>query len=289
MDSLKLLLVASLILAVGFRPVEADAQESGEHEWTNVTELSFLLSGGNAGASSLGLRNAVRRTAPNGELRIDLAAIRTDAIRSTRVAEGADSDDYVVREDRERDRTVERYSIQLRYDRNLSDRFYAFGGSGWDRNEPGGFEHRTVTVLGAGSRWGPGGDEWRLRVGYGVTYTVQRDVTPDPDRDDSFAGARLTLDHEYHFSEGARAESSWTIDGNAQRMRDFRGDLTTSVSSQLGSRLALQTTVQLLWDNDPPLERLPLLGPDGEASAEDVLEPLRRLDHSLSVGLAITL
>lgn len=289
MDNLKLPLVVSLVLAAGIAPVEADAQQPVEREWTNVTELSLLLSGGNAGASSLGLRNGVRRTAPNGELRIDLAAIRTDAIRSTRVAEGTGTDDYVVREDRERDRTVERYSIQFRYDRNLSDRFYAFGGSGWDRNEPGGFEHRTVTVVGAGSRWGPGGDEWRLRVGYGVTYTVQRDVTPDPDRGDSFAGARLTFDHEYHFSEGTRTESNWIIDGNAQRMRDFRGDLTTSVSSQLGSRMALQTTVQLLWDNDPPLERLPLLGPDGEASAENVLVPLRRLDHSLSVGLAITL
>ena len=265
------------------------AQDTGAPEWSNVTELSFLLSGGNAGASSLGLRNSLRRVAPDGEFRVDLTALRTDAIRSQRTAEGAGPDDFIVREDRERERTVERYGVQFRYDRRLSDRFFAFGGSGWDRNLLGGFEHRTVTSIGAGNRWGPGGEEWRIRVGYGVTYTVQRDVTPDPERDDSFAGARLTLDYEHQISESTTTETNWIIDGNAQRTRAFRGDFSTSLTTSLASRLGFQTTVQILWDNDPPLERLSLVAPSGESLQEDVLVPLRRLDHSVSLGLVFTL
>jgi len=273
------------LLGLGANPLSA---QQDPVVWNHASELSVLLSGGNSGASTLGFRHSIRRIAGAGELRLDAAALRTDAVRVRRVAEGSGPGDFEVREERERERSAERYSLGSRYDRTLSERFFAFGGLSWDRNAFAGFNHRTVGVTGAGNQWGPGGEEWRLKVGYGVTYTIQRDVTPDPGRDDSYVGARLTLDHLQPLGTGTVLEVTGLLDGNAQEFGDFRGELTPSVSSSLGSRLSLKTTLQLLWDNEPPLERLPLLLPDGTSAGEDVLVPLRKLDHNLSVAVVFT-
>jgi len=283
-------LVAALLLAVGLlapAPPDLAAQDASTVEWRNTTELSYLLSGGNSGASTLGLRNGLRRTAERGAFRLDLNALRTDAVRISRVAVGTSQDDFEVEEDRDRERTAERYGVQTRYDLNLSERFFAFAGAGWDRNTFAGFESRTVIVTGAGNQWGQGTD-WGLKVGYGLTYTVQNDVTPDPDRASSFAGLRATLDYVHELTESTGAEVKWVIDGNARETSDVRGDLTHSLTSTLSERLALKTTLQLLIDADPPLQSIPLTLPGGESAGTSVLTPLRRLDHSLSVALVVT-
>jgi putative salt-induced outer membrane protein YdiY len=279
-------LLAAVLIAPGL-PAPLAAQDAATVEWRNTTEFSYLLSGGNSGASTLGLRHGLRRTDDRGAFRLDLNALRTDAVRISRVAVGTSQDNFEVEEDRERERTAERFGVETRYDLNLSERFFAFAGAGWNRNTFAGFESRTVIVTGAGNQWGQGSD-WELKVGYGLTYTVQDDVTPDPDRASSFAGLRATLDYTHELTESTGAEVKWVLDGNARETSDVRGDLTHTLTSTLSERLALKTTLQLLVDAEPPLQSLPLTLPNGEPAGTSVLTPLRRLDHSLSVALVVT-
>ncbi len=280
-------LILATFLLVG-TPATAAAQDgSDDVTWRNTSEISYLLSGGNSVASTLGLRNGLRRTTARGALRVDLNALRTESVRISRFAVGSSPESFSVEEERERERTAERYGVSTRYDLNLSERFYTFAGATWNRNTFAGFRGRSVIVAGAGNQWGAGTD-WEVKVGYGLTYTQQTDVTPDPDRASSFAGLQLTLDYAHELRDGIEAEVKWVVDGNARETSDVRGDLTHSLTSSLTDRLALKTTLQLHVDADPPVEALALRLPGGEPAGTNVLVPLRKVDHSLSLSLVIT-
>lgn len=268
-------------------PRTAQAQDE-DLGWTNASELQFLISGGNGGASTLGFRNTLRWVGEASQVRFDVSSLRTDATTIERFAEGS-PDDFAVREESETERTAERYSAEGRYDRDISERFFLFGGLGWKRDTFAGFESRVVAALGAGNQWGPGEDDWLAKLGYGVTYTTEEDVTPNPDVSNSFAGARVTLEYLNVLTESMTVDLRWVIDENLDNTDDLRGDFVQSVTTALGSRLSLKTTLQLLWDNDPPLDSAPLVGIDGEPTGEDVLVPFETLDHNLTIALVLTL
>jgi putative salt-induced outer membrane protein YdiY len=288
-------LVTALTLALVALPAALSAQEGGNGEsdddnpvrWRNSAELSYLVSGGNSLASTLGLRVALRRDAPRGDLRVDGSLLRTQSTRLNRFAVGT-TEDFQVHTDRQTERTAERYSAEVRYDLNLGDRTFASGSTGWQRNTFAGFRGRTVVALGGGTRWSSD-DAWELKLGAGLTYTFQQDVDPDPDRETRFGGVRLTLDHERAVTSGTDLELKWVADANAEDRRDVRADLSQAVSASLTTRLSLKTTLQLLVDNDPPLIRISLQDEAGEDTGETVRVPLRKVDRVLSVALVITL
>jgi putative salt-induced outer membrane protein YdiY len=295
MQPVSTFLVTVLTLVLVALPTALTAQEGGNDEadddnpvrWRNTAELSYLVSGGNSAASTLGIRMALRRDGPRGDLRVDGSMLRTRSTRLNRYAVGT-TDDFQVHTDRETERTAERYSAEARYDLNLSSRTYASGSAGWQRNSFAGFRGRTVLALGGGSRWSSA-DVWELKLGAGVTYTFQTDVDPDPDRDNRFGGVRITMDHERALTSGTDLELKWVVDANAEDTRDLRGDLSQAVSASLTSRLSLKTTLQLLVDNNPPLIRVPLQDGAGEDTGETVRVPLRKMDRMLSVALVVTL
>ncbi len=279
-----LLLGAAFLVAA---PPALLAQEDSPSPWRNQSEFSLVATGGNASTSTVGLRNTLRRALERGELRFDVGALRTDAARIERRAIGTESSFEVEKESRT-ERTAERYTAQGRFDLNLSERTFAYTSTGWERNTFAGFNSRTVTALGAGTRW-QRPEAWELKVGAALTYTFQDDVDPDPTRPDRFAGLRGTLDHQHSLTTGTRLELKWVVDANAREWNDVRGDLSQSVSASLSDRLALKTTLQFLVDNDPPLRRVPLFTPGGEDTGSTVLTPLRKVDRSLSVALVVTL
>lgn len=278
---------ALLLAAFAGIPMTAHAQAEEGVSYRNTSEVSFLVNGGNAVQSSLGLRNAFRRTSPTGELRLDMTTLRTDATRIERTAVGT-ATDFRVEEERESERTAERWSASGRYDRNLNRILFSYGSAGWERNVFAGFNSRTILSGGAGARFGQE-DVWEFKVGAGLTYTFQDDVAPDPDGRDRFAGLRSTVDYQQQLAASTTIEVAWVVDANAQEWKELRGDLSQSIATSLSDRLALKTTYQLLLDNDPPLQRVPLLGTGGANTGETVLVPLLKRDQVISVAVVLTL
>jgi putative salt-induced outer membrane protein YdiY len=276
-----LCLLASLFFLVD----GLDAQERSP--WRNRTEFSLVMTGGNAATSTVGLQNTLRRLFDSGELKLDVATIRTDATRVSRRAVGTPEAFEVVTE-RATERTSERVRAQIRGDRNLGERTFAYASVGWDRNLFAGFRSRTVTALGAGSRL-EAPDTWSLKLGAALTYTVQDDLEPDPDRPTRFAGLRGTLDHTHQLTPGTGLELEWVVDANAREWNDTRAKLTQGVAATLSERLALKTTLQFLLVNDPPSVRIPLFNDAGEPLQPSVLTPLGKVDRSLSIALVVTL
>ncbi|TVP75963.1 MAG: DUF481 domain-containing protein [Gemmatimonadales bacterium] len=284
--SLLLVVVITVSLLLSGAP-GLSGQEPPPPQWQNTAELTFLLTGGNSQASTLGLRNNLRRTSQAGQLRVTASALRTDATRIERFAVETPDGDFEVREDEDTERTAERYSAGIRYDRNLTSAFFSYGSVNWDRNTFAGFDSRTILSGGAGAQ--RASDRAETKLGVGLTYTFQNDVTPDPDRSDNFVGLRATLDHSRQLTTGTSFELAWVVDANAQEWDDVRGTLEQAVTAALSDRLSLKTSLQLQVDNDPPVQSLRLETADGQDTGERVLAPLRRVDRNLSVALVVTL
>lgn len=273
-------LTAALLLSVTAIP--ASAQIS----WESATELSYVSTGGNAQSSTFGLKASLTGAgAPNG-FKIEVGGIRASADKKTRRATGSPGD-FVVTETSQSELTASSYFARGRYDRTL-DGAFAFTGIGWERNRFAGVENRYSAVAGLGRTW-IDGETGRVKTDLGVTYTVQKDVEPAPGADESFAGARLTIDATRTLTETADFASTLIADQNLEQQGDFRADWTNSVTASISEGLALKTSLQLLYDNEPALVSVPLFDPTGAATGQNVQTRGEKLDRVLTVALVVRL
>jgi len=192
-----------------------------------------------------------------------------------RVATGT-PDDFEVTEETDTELTAENYFLKTRYDRTVGELFL-FGGAGWDRNTFAGVENRYAFVGGAGRTWF-NTESRRFKTDVGVTYTVQDDVVENPEAADSFLGLRSSLDFFYKLTSTTDFASVLVIDESLDETSDLRADWTGSIAVAMSSRLALKTSLQLLYDNDPALAAVPL----GDI---EVLAPLKKVDSTLTLAI----
>ncbi len=255
------------------------AQES-ETGWSSSAELSYVLTAGNASASTLGVRTTTSYQWPDATFEFAAGGIRTESETTTRTATGT-VDDFQITETTVSRLTAESYFARGRYDREISGATYAFGGAGWERNTFAGFDNRYSGVAGLGRDWLTG-EGRRLKTSLGLTYTKQNDVVEDPTADDAFSGMRATVDFAHPVSETARYTTLLVVDENLSRTSDLRADWTHSLSADISDGLSLQTTYQILFDNEPALVAVPLNG-------SQVLTPLEEVDSVFTVAIVVTL
>ncbi len=274
------------VLAVAATAASAQAQEEKQLGWFDKAELTFVLTAGNAGSSTFGLKNTLERVWERSSLRFDAGAIRTESSLTTRTAIGS-VDDFQLAEQTQSDVTAESYFLRGRYDRSLSPRFFLYGGAGWDRNTFAGIDNRYTVVGGVGNTW-LDTNVSRFRTDYGVTYTRQDDVVDDPGTPDSFAGFRLSYDYKRALTSTTEYVSTLVVDDSFDDTEDVRADFVNSIAVSISQMLALKTSLQLLFDNKPSLVAVPLEFPAGSPTGQTVLTELDELDSILTVALVVT-
>lgn len=280
------LIALSAQIAPAGRPgAELAGQASESAGWRWSSELSAVRTGGNAQAFTLGLANTLSGGWGRTELKIEAGGIRTRTTRTTRTAVG-DRDEYRVRTESATEVSAENYYVRSRADRALSDRVAVFLQSGWTRNTLAGVRGRYATGVGVSTRWSSG-ERWRLRTGYGLTFTRQDDVVADPDVSPSYWGAQLSAEHQRRLGSDTEWAGALVLDGNATDPEDLRVDWTNSVSVAMHEHLGLKTTLRLLFDNRPARAATPLRSPEGE-DAGTVLVRRRKLDQTLTVALVVS-
>ena len=272
-----LLLAGSLIAA------PLSAQDAEGVTWESTTELSFVATGGNSSASTLGLKGALTGTSGPNAFKLEVGGIRGENEFTTRTATGTTTD-FTVAETTESRLTAESYYARGRYDREFQVA-YGFAGFGWERNTFAGIQNRYAGVLGVGRTWYEG-DNGRLKTDVGATYTIQKDVDPAPGADDAFGGARLTVEAARRLSETVEYGSTLLVDENLEETDDLRADWTNSVTVALSQALAFKTSLQLIFDNQPALIAVPLAG---APAGTTVLAPSDEVDTVLTVALVISL
>lgn len=274
--------IASAAMLAGAEP--AAAQES--IAWESSTELSFVSTGGNASSTTLGLKAALTGTRGANVFKIELGGIRTSVDKTTRIATGTPTS-FTIDETTISETTAESYFAKARYDREFSQAFW-FAGAGWDRNTFAGVQNRYAFVTGVGRSF-VDGETGHFKADIGATYTIQKDVDPAPGADEGFGGLRLTVDAARALSETADYTSALVVDENVENTEDLRADWTNSIAVALSQKLALKTSLQLLYDNLPSLLGVPLVDGTGTPTGTMVSTPGDKVDRILTLTLVIKL
>jgi putative salt-induced outer membrane protein YdiY len=265
-------------------PLPLSAQDT-PYAWDNATEFSYVATAGNASSNTLGLKSTITDSDGGGTFKLEVGGIRASSNFTSRTAVGT-SDNFVVNEETRTEQSAANYFARSRYDHTLGAGFL-FGGGGWGRNTFAGVNNRFSIVTGVGKIWVEG-DNGLFKTDLGVTYTIQKDVEPNPLKSDEFAGLRATI-------EGARALSATTdlattliLDENLQDTDNFRLDWIASIAVGLTQGLAFKTSYQMLFDNAPAFIGMPLLDINDVVTGQ-VQVPSQKVDSFLTLSLVIQL
>ena len=276
-----------ILVALTFATVIASPVAAQEPiTWEGATELSFVSTGGNASSSTLGLKAALTGKKNANVFRLEMGGVRSETGTTTRTATGTIAS-HTINETTVSLVTAASYFAKGRYDREFGQMF-AFTGAGWDRNTFSGIQNRYALVAGVGRTF-VDGDNGHLKADVGATYTIQKDVDPAPGADEGFGGLRFGLDAKRKLSETAEYLSALTVDENVEDTKDLRADWTHSIAVALSERLALKTSVQLLYDNQPSLLGVPLVDAGGLPTGSMVSTPGDKVDRILTLTLVIKL
>ena len=281
--------VALLLVAVHGLGAAAPAvaQDEGEAApgWTNETELSLALTGGNSTARTFGFGDTVRHAREGSRLQVRLSGIRSGTAGDrfllvdpgVRFPIAGAPEDPGTRLVRPRvDTEVENYLASGRYEMDVSERFFWNAGGGWDRNSDAGILNRYTAFAGVGNVWSDN-DTVRFSTSYAASYTNRAEETADPGKDSRFAGARLGWSYRHRFSGSAVYENELTANVNLSAASDYSFNMTHALGADLGTHLALRVGLQWLYEHEPAPEdvavvaRVEVVDPDGVPGSGDEL------------------
>lgn len=268
-----LLIAAGILLLIGAAP--AVAEEEDERPWKDVAEFSFVDTGGNAESSSLSFSNKFEYNWAKSAFTFDLGALRAETTSFSRTT----SDDVTVDDTSLTEVSAEAYYANLKYSRDITDRFYWYGGLGWDRNTFSGINSRYVYSAGVGYLFFD--DEGHsLKGEFGADYTDEEQTTG---LNDTFAGARGFLGYARPLSETANFTSDLELLQNLDESDDLRIRWINALTAAISSKLALKVSHSTFYDKEPAFVLATPIPP----ATTGVLFQLDETDTILSASLVV--
>ena len=263
------------------RAQEAPAdEERSDRVWANAAELSWVVATGNAEVNTLGFRNVYEYDWDGTTLSWEAGLVRAASRDGDRVALIDEGGFEIVDPPTQID--SQRLYSKLTFRQDLAAQHYWFLNYDSVRDEPSNITRQFVGAAGFGTRW-VDREELRFRTQYGFSATNE-DLTLEGTN--SFGGYRLSYTLEGVVS-GARVDSELTLDASFQEADDIRTDWLNGVNVAINSRLALRSSIRVLFRNLPALEEVNLVTPGG--SVVRVIEILkRRIDTNVTTSLVIT-
>lgn len=254
--------------------------------WYSSTDLAFGLQRGNSKTLNAGLNTNLTRQWLRTAWKTNGSFVRNDVSEPSRIATGSatnfttDFGPTVTKS--------EKVFVNTDLERRVTERFFWNVAGNFERDKFAGLDRRVIGAAGIGYLWQKPDNSGLFRAGIAATYTSQKETIDDPETEDEFAGARLTLDGEKRF--GDRKQNTFTsnliVDENVQDTEDLRFNWQNALAVAMSQRLALKIGVQAAYDNQPQLVDFDLLVPLG-AQAVKVQAPAEKLDVGVTVSLVI--
>lgn len=274
---MKLATSTAALLLLALAPLTLADDDLG---WHDTAELSFVATSGNSDTQTFGLKNTLQKINERSVFTFKAGAVRSESA----------PDDFFIWDgtaftliDPERVKTAESYLLDARYDREITERFFWYGGLGWVRNRFAGIENRSVATAGVGNIW-IDNDDVKFRTNYGVTFTDEEQTSG---ADDSFAGLRGGWNYENQLSETTKYINDLVLDANLDESDDWRGNMVNAISVKMSERMALKASLEWIYDNMPAvITATPVI--DNGGGTPPPATPLRELDELDSV-LAVSL
>ena len=277
-------------LAAGWMPSNAqETPKTPEKGWKDTAEFSYVVTSGNSETQTLGFKDKLWRRWERSAFELSLGGVRAESTTTTEIFATGTENNFDISERRETDVTAENYYLNGRYDRKITDRFFWFGGAGWDRNRPAGINNRYAGAGGVGNIW-VDRETVKFRTDYSITYTKQENVVEDPGFDDTFTGARISYAYVHKFGKATIYTSDLALDDNLEETPDYRANMINAVAVSMSSRLALKVSLQWLFDNRPSFREVDLLtAPPGQGGVliGTVLDELDKLDTIFTSSLMV--
>lgn len=275
---------ALLLLAVpGLCQETGDGSEEPELGWSGGVELGLVATSGNTETTTFRFKANGERKWEQSRLKLEAGVLRVEETDRTLTALGT-PDDFVVIEDESTGLTAESYHLRGRYERDLSERMFAYGGAGWERDELAGIDNRFTVAGGLGNVWAAR-EDFESSTHYGLTYTREE---PTLGAADEFLGVRLGWDLLWKLTETTTFTNNLVVDQNLDDTDDLRAEELAALAVAMTERLALKVSAQLKLDNQPALAEVPLEQPPGVPTGEVVRVELDDLDTILSAALVVS-
>ena len=265
--------------------------------WTARAALSYVGTGGNAEATSLGFKFNASYNWTRTYFTLLGGGVRADSTTVEQFAFGPSASEFTAVEVKDTQKTAENYSLDATVDRTVTKRLYWQAGAGWLRNTFAGVDSRIAARAGVGCYLtDPDSKGAQLKGALLVTLTHQSEVVADPSTSDSFVGLRGLLDFTTAFGPGRKSTltSRLALDENLQTTADFRGTWWNSLGVSMTDRLGLQVSLGVVYDHEPALTLVNLYGsssgglPVGPVTGS-VLVPLKKWDREFAVSFVLNL
>ncbi|HSM02969.1 MAG TPA: DUF481 domain-containing protein [Longimicrobiales bacterium] len=283
---LLLALTGSLLEASELRAQDDDVDPATQR-WVFTGEVSAVLSRGNSETTTFGLGAKARREWERDELLFEAGWVQVETGTITRTAVGTE-DEFAVERSVANAKTAENMFIRGRYDRTLSDHWFAYGALDWLRNTFAGIDSRFLVAIGGGTTW-IDRDRVDFSTNYALTYSFQEDVVENPFVKTSFPGIRLGYDYRNQLTASTEFTSKLVADQNLDEGKDRRVEFLNSLVVDINDVIALKPSLLLQWRNLPSLSEVPLFTPGGVDTGLTVLAPLRKLDTQFTLALVLSL
>ena len=241
------LAVAVLLFAGLAAATPLFAEDPPKEGWSDIAEFSYVATAGNSQVKTLGFKNLLKRTWANASFEVRAGAVRSESTTRSWTVQSVAGD---IDEESTTTLSAENYYLNGRYDRKITDRFFWFGGAGWERNRPAGVDSRYWGSGGVGNIWYDT-DTRKFRTDYSITYTDQTDIVETPDFEYTFMGARFSWNFLQKFGTNTTYGNDFVVDENLNETSDYRGDMTNWVAVTMSQRLALKVSLQFLYDHVP--------------------------------------
>ena len=272
-------LMAAVVGAGGSARAQAPAES--KLGASNSTELGLVVTTGNSRSTSVGFRNVYLYRWTDAELGWETGWLRAASRDGDRFAVVRDAAFDVVDPGTTMDSS--RLFSKLRYQHQLSPRHDWFSNFDAVRDKPANINRQFVLAAGLGTTW-VRSDRLTFRTGYGISYT---DEDLEIEGGNRFAGYRLFYGLKAPVTANATIESELTADGSLDTGDDIRTDWLNGVNVALNSRMALKSSLRMLFRNLPALETLDLLTPGG-VRVGFVEVPKENVDLGFTTSLVIT-
>lgn len=248
---------------------------------SNSTDLAVVITQGNSKSASIGLRNVYQHRWPNKEIRWESGWVRVASRDGNRYALGTSGAFRIVEPE-----TVvgsERLFSKFHHQHQLSTTTDWFTNFDAARDKPSGLVRQFVLATGVGTTWFQN-DRTLVRTAYGLEYTEENLDVQGANR---FAGYRLSYRMKAPFAAASTVESELTMDGSFHTANDVRVDWLNGVAVAINARLALKSSIRLLFRNLPALQTLDLRSPEGALLGRVEVEK-DQFDTSFTNSLVIT-
>lgn len=289
--------VAALLITGVVAAAEEEEKKTG---WTTSTDLSLVVTDGNSKAETFGFGNVTKYLWRKSEIRVKIDAVRSDTAddRFTLVEPGLTfppggtppSPFETVTVEPGTTPDVEKYFVETRFDRAIKKKLHWHAGGSWDRDEDAGIINRYIWFAGVGNTWWDR-DDLKFKTSYGFSYTDREERTKDPEKDQTFGGARFHWDYLNNWGKIAVYENDFTANMNLADSGDYSLNMINSVSVSLSTHLSLKVSLQGLYNAEPALEdvdqvaRVLLLDPDGiEGTGDELFETVESGGAEIVLG-----